>query len=320
MRLMLSSAFRSPAWACAALVGAAATLSPAKHAAAQEGSAPPAVGAWAAVDTVLGRRGASQAGGVVRYSFPRSDLRVSVDGVAIRPALALGSWVAFRNVGGGHVMAMGDLVLAEHEVNGVIDALQSGGVEQSALHNHLLAETPSTMYLHIAAHGDAAAIARTVRAALQRTGTPLDTAGPGAPPPLALDTAAVTAALGHGGKATGGVWQVSVPRRETIREGRRVVPPAMGLGTALNFQPTENGRAAITGDFVMTGTEVNHVIRALRAHGIGITALHSHMIGEAPRLYFMHFWAHDDAVKLARGLRAALDETNSAAPRGTQRR
>jgi hypothetical protein len=263
---------------------------------------------WTAVDQALGRPGAAQAGGVMKYSFPRSDLQVTVGGVAIRPALALGSWVAFQNVARGHTMVMGDLVLTEDEVGAVMRALQQGGVEQSALHNHVLHESPRVMYMHIEAHGDAVKIAQTVRSALGQSRTPL--AAPAAPstaPTLDLDTAAVARALGIAGKVNGGVYQVSVPRRETIREGRTEIPPSMGVATAINFQPTGGGKAAITGDFVMRASEVNAVIRALQQGGIEVTALHSHMLDEEPRLFFMHFWANDDAVKLAQGLRGALD-------------
>ena len=268
---------------------------------------------WAKVENALGRKGAAQPGDVMRFSFPRRDLRVTVDGVQIRPALALGSWTAFKRVGGGHAMVMGDLVLLESEVNDVISELQKGGVEQTALHNHVLAASPGTMYLHISGHGDEERIAAAIRAALGRTATPMDTASTAAPA-VDIDTAAIARILGYSGRANGGVYAISVPRAETIREGRNVVPPSMGVATAINFQPTGDGRAAITGDFVLTAPEVNKVIRALRANGIGITALHSHMLTETPRLYFMHFWANDDALKLARGLRAALDATNSQRP------
>lgn len=271
----------------------------------------PTTADWSAVESALGRKGAAQPGGVMRFGFPRRDLSVAVDGVQIRPALALGSWAAFKRVGGGHTMVMGDLVLLESEVNDVISELQRGGVEQTALHNHVVMESPGTMYLHIAAHGDEAKIAATIRAALGRTATPLDTASTGPAPTLDLDTAAIARTLGHSGRASGGVYQVNVARAETIREGRNEVPASMGLATVINFQPTGDGRAAITGDFVMTASEVNKVIRALRANDIRITALHSHMLTETPRLFFMHFWANDDAQRLARGLRAALDQTNS---------
>jgi hypothetical protein len=269
---------------------------------------------WSAVENALGRKGTPQPGDVMRFSFPRRDLQVKVGGVSIRPALALGSWAAFKRVGGGHTMVMGDLVLLDSEINDVISALQAGGVEQSALHNHLVGGSPNTMYLHISAHGDEAKIAAAIRAALAKSKTPLDTTPSGSAPALDLDTAAIASALGYSGRANGGVYGISIPRAETVREGQNEVPASMGLGTAINFQSTGNGRAAITGDFVMIGTEVNKVIRALSANGIGITALHSHLIDETPRLYFMHFWANDDAVKLARGLRAALNETNSRRP------
>jgi hypothetical protein len=291
-----------------------AALSPGR-AAAQGHGAQPAFD-WAAVDQALGRAGALQPGDVMKYSFPRSDLHVTVAGVTLKPALALGSWVAFRNIPGGHTMAMGDLVLGEDEVGPVMRALQQGGVEQTALHNHVLHESPRVMYMHIAAHGDAAAIAQAIRTALGQSRTPLGTP-PGAIAlgAIDLDTAAIARTLGVAGKVNGGVYQVSVPRRETIREGRNEVPPSMGVATAINFQPTGGGRAAITGDFVMRAAEVNAVIRALQQGGIEVSALHSHMLTEEPRLFFMHFWANDDAVKLAGGLRDALAHTSSRTAR-----
>jgi hypothetical protein len=300
---------RRMARAAALTLLVAGALPPSAVAQARVGQPEPS---WAAVDQALGRSGAMQPGDVMRYSFPRSDLQVTAAGVALKPALALGSWVAFRNVAGGHVMVMGDLVLGEDEVGPVLRALQQGGVEQTAVHNHVLHESPRVMYMHIGAHGDAVKIAQAIRAALGQSRTPLGT--PATPPPAAgidLDTAAIARTLGIAGKVNGGVYQVSVPRRETIREGRNVIPPSMGVATAINFQPTGSGRAAITGDFVMRASEVNDVIRALQQGGIESTALHSHMLTEEPRLFFMHFWANDDAVKLAGTLRSALDRTAS---------
>ncbi|HWE43064.1 MAG TPA: DUF1259 domain-containing protein [Gemmatimonadaceae bacterium] len=283
----------------------AALVLPFATAAAQQRAAP---GSWAAVDSALGRTGMAQPGGVMRYGFPRSDLQVTAGGVRLEPAFALGSWVAFRRMGGRQGMAMGDLVLTEQEVAPVMEALQAGGVEQTALHNHLLFESPRLMYLHVAARGDVAKLAATIHAALGRTATPLAAPAPApATAPIDLDTAAVAAALGRTGKVVGGVWQVSVPRRQHIMDHGMEVPPTMGVATAINFQPTGGGKAAITGDFVMVASEVNPVIRALQDNGIAPTALHSHMLTENPRLFFMHFWANDDAVKLAHGLRAALD-------------
>jgi hypothetical protein len=267
---------------------------------------------WSAVEEALGRKGAMQPGDVIKFSFPRSDLTVTAGGVALKPALALGGWVAFKAVGNRQSMAMGDLVLTDAEVNPVMKALQAGGVEQTALHNHVLEESPHVMYMHISAHGDAAKIARTIHDALAQSKTPLGPPSPPAAPSAAdLDTAGIAKALGVAGKLNGVVYQVSVPRSEKITEMGQEVPPSMGVATAINFQPTGGGKAAITGDFVMRGNEVNAVIRALREHGINVTALHSHMLDEEPRLFFMHFWANDDAVALAKGLRTALDQTKS---------
>lgn len=260
---------------------------------------------WKDVEQALGRSGTVLPGGVYKVSFPRSDLSVAADGVTIKPALALGSWIAFRE-SNGHAMAMGDLVLLESEINPVIDILQAGGIEQTALHNHLIGETPHVMYLHVSGHGQAAKLAATLHDALAVTRTPMGPAAPPAASTLDLPAADLDRILGYAGKANGGVDQFSVPRAETITEHGDEVPPSMGTATAINFQPTGGGRAAISGDFVMTATEVNPVIRALRAGGIKVTALHSHMLDETPRLFFMHFWANDDATKLATALRSAI--------------
>ena len=267
---------------------------------------------WSSVDKALGRTGAAQPAGVNKYSFPRGDLEVSVGGTRIRPALALGSWVAFKRTSDGKTLAMGDLVLTPDELPTVMSRLQQGGVDQMAVHNHLAGETPHVVYVHIMGKGDAEAIGRTIHDALAMTKTPL------APPPavtplrLDLDTTGVAAALGVAGKGSGGVYQVSVARPEKILENGEEIPPSMGVATAINFQPTTNGRAVTTGDFVLLPSEVNPVIRALRANGIAVTALHSHLLMDQPHVLFMHFWGDDDALKLARGLRAALDATAMA--------
>jgi hypothetical protein len=264
---------------------------------------------WSDVEAVLGRSGSAQPGNVHKFGFPRSDLDVRIGDVRLKPALALGSWAAFMELANGHTMAMGDLVLTEGEVNDVITALQGGGIEQSALHNHVLGETPRVMYLHFSGHGEAVVLARTLRGALERTKTPLQPPTGAAPAPD-LPASDMDRILGYPGKPNGGVLQYSVPRAERIVEHGAEVPPAAGMATAINFQPTGSGRAAISGDFVMRANEVNPVIRELRAGGIEVTALHSHMLDEEPRLFFMHFWANDDAVKLATALRRALDRMN----------
>jgi hypothetical protein len=280
---------------------------------------------WSAVENALGRKGTRNPGDVLRVSFPRSDLTVVLGGVTLKPALALGSWVAFRRIS-DHVMVMGDLVLLEDEVTSVMASLQQNGVDLTALHNHLPGESPRVMYMHIEAIGNAERIARAVRTALEFTNTPLGAPAPAAPRPAPtptpttvvtavvvpaqIDTAAVDKVIGVSGKVNGGVYQLSVPRRELICAEGQEIPPAMGVATAINFQPTGGGKAATTGDFVLLGGEVNPVLWTLAENGIRVTAIHGHMLNEQPRLFFVHFWAVDDAAKLARGLRSALDRTN----------
>jgi hypothetical protein len=264
---------------------------------------------WQQVDDVLGRKPAV-AGDVHRYGFPRSDLSVSLDGVTIKTALALGGWVAFKPAHGG-AMVMGDLVLLDSEINPVMAKMIANGIEITAVHNHLLRAKPETFYMHIAGHGDAVTLATAIREALAESKTPGAVPTPATPPPAVdLDTAQLDQIIGVKGQANGGVYQFNVPRRDPITEqGMQLAPVGpMGVAIGINFQPTGGGKAAITGDFVLTGDEVNPVIMALRTHDIEVTALHSHMLDEQPRLFFMHFWANDDAIKLAKGLRAALDK------------
>ena len=266
---------------------------------------------WRAVDQAMGRSGVMQPGEVYRFGMPRGDLTVTSQGVRIRPSFALGSWLAFRQSGAGEAVAMGDLVLREEELNPVLARLQQGGIGQTAIHKHLLSESPAIWWTHVHAHGDPVQIAQTVRAALALTATPAESPGGAAPAEeLALDTAGITRILGHGGRNNSGVYNVSVPRVETIRAMGIEVPPSMGMATVINFQPTGGGRAAINGDFVMRAGEVDGVVAALRENGIQVVSLHNHLTDEEPRLFFMHFWANDDALKLARGLRAGLDRTN----------
>src|SRR5438874_4599023 len=265
---------------------------------------------WKQVDVGLGKSGALQPDGAYKVGMPRSDRHVTSGGVAVKAALALGSWVAFKQVTDNEAMLMGDPVLLESEVSPVLGKLQDGGIEQTALHNHLQHESPRVMYMHIAGRGTPATLATALHAALALTTTPF---GPAAAAPagsLGIDTAQIGQLLGFHGRVNGGVYQVGVPRAEQITAEGVEVPPSMGLATAINFQPTGGGKAAITGDFVLIGNEVNPVIRALRDNGIAITALHSHMLTDSPHLFFMHYWANDDALKLAHGLRAALDKMN----------
>ena len=265
---------------------------------------------WAPVAKALGRSGTEMPGGVYRVGLGRSDLKVTLDGVQIKPPLALGSYLAFQKRGSDG-MVMGDLVLTHEEVNPVMKKLVEGGIEITALHNHLLRSSPATMYMHFLGHGDPAKLADVLRAALSESKTPL--AAPpaaGSPPPLEIDTAAIEQTLGAKGTANGGVYQFNIGRAETITDGGMPIPIAMGSGIVINFQPTGGGKAAITGDFVLVAREVNPVLKTLRDNGIEVTALHSHMLEDQPRLFFMHYWANDDAQKLAAGLKAALSKVN----------
>ena len=267
---------------------------------------------WDKVDDTFGRKPAVS-GDVHRYGFPRTDLTVTLDDVTIKPALALGGWVAFRPMH-GEAMVMGDLVLLESEVNPVMLKMIEGGLDITAVHNHLLRASPATFYMHIGGHGDPAYMAAVIHDALAVSKTPLSMPAAAAlPPAVDLDTAQLDQIIGARGQAIGGVYQFNVPRRDPVNmDGMAMTPPApLGAAIGINFQPTGGGKAAITGDFVLTNDEVNPVIRALRTNGIDVTAVHGHMLDEQPRLFFLHFWANDDALKLARGLRAALDKTAS---------
>jgi hypothetical protein len=271
---------------------------------------------WSSVDTILTRKGAVS-GDVHRYGLPRSDLNVSLDGVAIKPGFALGGWVAFEPMGDKSMM-MGDLVLTEPEINPVMSKLLSEGLQVTALHNHLLRANPPTFYMHVAGTGDPAQLARLVRTALEDSKTPFDVKPPAEDAAAAattdtyFDATKIDAAIGHKGKANGGVYQFSIPRADTIKMDGMAVPGAMGTAIAINFQPTGGGKAAITGDFVALSSELNPLITALRGNGIEVTAIHNHMVGDDPRTFFIHFWANDDAIKLANGLGAALKTLNVA--------
>lgn len=273
---------------------------------------------WDAVAQALGASGQQMDGDVFRIGMPRSDLTVTVRDVTLAPAFALGSYAASKQMetDAGQAMVMGDLVLLDEEVNPVVSGLFQVGFSITGLHNHLNEMSQHVMYTHYMGMGEAVQLARGLRQALSASGTPLGQAPAGTPaaattPTTDLPVDQIAQALGHQAKiAGGGVVQVSVPRAETIEEGDVELLPTMGVATALNFQPIDNGQAAITGDFVMIGSEVNPVAQALRGAGIDVTALHNHRLGEDPRLFYMHFFATGDPVHLAQGLRGGLDKTN----------
>jgi hypothetical protein len=277
---------------------------------------------WSKVDQALGKTGTAQPGEVHKYGLPRSDLHVTVDGIEIKPALALGGWLAFKPMG-ETTMVMGDLVMAENEINPVMAKLLANGITVTAVHNHLLRAQPATFYMHVAGQGDPVKLATALHEALGASKTPFGNtppptnsqapaAGSEQPARLDLDMATVDRVLGAKGTANGGVYQFAIPRADVISDAGMAVPPAMGTAIAINFQPTGSGKAAITGDFVLLGAEVTPVLHALRENGIEVTAVHNHMLDDQPRTFFVHFWANDDAGKLAQGLRAALDKVHIA--------
>jgi hypothetical protein len=266
---------------------------------------------WQAqVGEALGKTGSATPSGIYRVGLPRTDLILTLDGVRLRPGFALGGWLAFEKMG-DQGMVMGDLVLAMDEVAPVMTKLAAGGIDVTALHNHLLRNQPFTMYMHVLGHGDPVKLAVALHTALAESKTPLGAAAtPIEPPEIDFDTAAVDQIIGAKGTNNGGVYQFSIPRAEPIEEDGMEVPTVMGLANAINFQATGGGKAAITGDFVLIAKEVNPVLKALRDHGIEVTALHNHMLDDQPHLFFMHFWANDDVKKLAEGLKAALAQIN----------
>lgn len=271
---------------------------------------------WHRVGEALGKPGTQLPDGIYKVALPRTDLKVTLDGIDIKPGFALGGWVAFEPMDHGSIV-MGDLVLTEDEVNPVMTKLLSGGLQITALHNHLLRNRPFTMYMHVMGTGDPVQLARVLHTALAASKTPLATpaaAAPANPSKIDLDTVALDHTLGAKGTNNGGILQYGFPRAEPVKVMDMAVPPAMGTAQAINFEPLGGGKAAITGDFVLTANEVAPVMTALRDNDIEVTALHNHMIGEQPRLFFMHFWAHGDAIKLARGLHAALEDINDKHP------
>jgi Domain of Unknown Function (DUF1259) len=260
-----------------------------------------------ALNNVFGKKGSVQ-GNVYKITYPRSDLKVKVSDFTVAPGLALASWVGILKMGNESMM-MGDLVLLDSEVPKVITKLVEEDLDITAIHNHLINETPNIKYIHFHGSGDAAQLAEKIKSVLAVTATPLT-------PPAAqtqtksIDWSKVTAVLGTTGKQNGILLQYSFPRNEKLRENGMEMPPAMGMATAINFQ-MDSSRAAITGDFVLLADEVNPVIKALTANGIMPTAIHSHMLHDDPRLFMMHFWAVGDPETLAKGLKASLDKTNS---------
>ena len=286
-----------------------AAIAPLLFLASSFAAAVPADTGWEPVDKVFGGPGKDLPGDVRRYGWPRSDLHVTIGGVAVEPGLALGSWAGFKKTGtGDEAVTMGDLVVLESELEPVLGELEAKGFDILAIHNHLTGETPHVLYIHYHGHGEPAALAATLKAALAKTKTPLPAKAPGKPTPeqeKAFEK--LQAALGRKGTMAGTILQLGVPRAEAIQDGGMEVPASMGMNNPINFQAVGQ-RIATTGDFVLVADEVNPVLRELHDHGIRVTALHSHMLKETPRLFFMHFWAVGTPEKIGEGIKAALSK------------
>ena len=264
----------------------------------------------AKIDQVLGRSG-QKMGDIYKVGFPRTDLHVVADGIVIKPAFALGSWAAFSG-SDNDAMVMGDLVLLQGEINPVMQKLRAAGFEITAVHNHLLDETPRLMYMHYMGHGPATQLASSLRAALAVSKTPLTKPAPPAgasAPPAWVNT--VNTTLGRNGTFNGGVLAIGVPRKDSVTMGGMEIAPSQGVAESINFQDAGGERVATTGDFVLTAAEVNPVITALEQHGLSVMALHSHMLTEEPRLFFMHFWGVGTPAAIAGGIKAALAEIST---------
>jgi len=251
----------------------------------------------------MGKQG-DLTGEMYRVSFPRSDLTVKVGNVAIKPALALMSWAAFVK-SGTDAVTYGDLVVLDDEINPVISKLEERGIELSALHNHLLHESPRIMYIHFVGRGNEVEMASGIREALALTKSPLASAPsrPETKPELANEIERI---IGYEGSMGGDVFHIAVPRNDVhVHAVGAAIPGSMGMNTPLNFQ-FDGKNAAINGDFMLRPAELNPVIKILRANGIEVASVHNHMLDDEPRMIYMHFWAYGDAVDLAKGLKAAL--------------
>jgi hypothetical protein len=261
---------------------------------------------WSEVEKVFGKKGTVQ-DNVFKVTFPRSDLKVKVGDFNIDPGLALGTWIGLMKMG-DHTMMMGDLVLLDKEVAEAIKKILAEGLEMTALHNHLADETPTIKYIHFSGKGDATKLAKAIKSVIETTGTPMGQQS--SPAQSNLDWSKVEAILGNKGKKNGKLLQYSFARNEKLTDSKMEMPAYMGTATGINFQ-MEGNKAGTTGDFVLLAEEVNPVIKALTEHEIHVTALHNHMLFDEPRLFMLHFWAVDDPEKLAKGLKAALEKTNS---------
>ena len=263
---------------------------------------------YQAVLTSLGRTG-DYKGGVLKVNSPRNDVAVTVASVRTPTPFGFGGWIAMTKGSGGMDVMMGDLVLLQDEVNPVMSALLDNGVDVTALHNHFFWDDPRIYYMHVHGHGSAADLARKVKPALDLIGKKPAAAAASAPAPAAsIDTARITRIVGHAGEQSGEVYKITIGRDDLkVTEMGAPINARMGLNTWAAFVGT-NEKAAIAGDVAMLAKEVTPVLKALRSHGIDVVAIHHHMTGTEPAIFFLHYWGTGPIEKLAAGFKAALGE------------
>jgi hypothetical protein len=264
-----------------------------------------------AITAALGRPGTVMPGNVYRVGLPRTDLAVTRDGVPLRPGFALGGYAAFEALPDGKTLVVGDLCLLEREIETVMTQLQKEGIEVTALHNHLRNESPHVMFMHFLGTGNAATLAQGLRRAVTMTGT-LSAVPPSPSAEPAAFAVEIQRIIGRPGNSSGGVFSISVPRAEHVTVRGMPLTPGMGVTNILNVEDAGNGRVATTGDFVLVGSEVNPTIAALRSHGFEVTAMHQHMIGDEPTLYYVHFWRVGSPADVGGGLKDALSHVHVA--------
>ncbi len=266
----------------------------------------------AGIENIFGKM-PSKENGFYKFSFPRQDLNVMLEGVRIDARFAFTTWFAFmpQDSAGSSGMLMGDVVLLESEFKNVLKKLDEKGIDISAIHNHLLGEKPKIMYLHVMSMGNPIDLFQRLKAVLSVTSTPLKASFSDSS--QNMDWGKTEDTLGYKGKRDGNVLKFSIPRNERIKDAGVEIPENFGVNSVINFQKMGD-KAAVTGDFVLIPSEVNIVQKILTKGDIVVTALHSHMLFEQPRLFFMHFWAVDDPEKLAIVLHDVLRSTNHAVP------
>lgn len=264
---------------------------------------------WKPVEKAIGKNGTMLSGGVFKVDLTRSDKAVAIGDVRLKPHMAMDSWIAFMPMGDGATM-MGGLTLTAGEMAPVQAKLSAAGIDITAVHNTLIGESPQVYDLHIGGRGDPVTLAAKVRSALDAARIPISIENPASVKPD-MDPGPLNAILGYKGRSEGGIYLFTIPRAERITMDGMEMPASMDVATQIKFQPLGGGRAAATGDFLVRPNEVKPVIRALNANGIEVTALHTHMLTEEPRIFMLHFWATGDAKTIAQGIRLALDNTNS---------